>query len=46
MLKNYFKVAWRNLQKSRVSSIINISGLAVGMAVAMLTGLWLYDELF
>ena len=39
MLKNYFKVAWRNLQKSRISSFINISGLAVGMAVAMLKGL-------
>jgi len=45
MLKNYFKIAWRNLQRSRISSFINISGLAVGMAVAMLTGLWLYDEL-
>ncbi|MBN8855661.1 MAG: ABC transporter permease [Sphingobacteriales bacterium 50-39] len=45
MLKNYFKIAWRNLQKSRVSSFINIGGLAVGMAVAMLTGLWLHDEL-
>ena len=45
MLKNYFKIAWRNLQRSRISSFINISGLAVGMAVAMLTGLWLHDEL-
>ena len=45
MLKNYFKIAWRNLQKSRISSFVNISGLAVGMAVAMLTGLWLHDEL-
>jgi ABC-type antimicrobial peptide transport system permease subunit len=45
MLKNYFKMAWRNLQKSRISSLINISGLAVGMAVAILTGLWLHDEL-
>ena len=45
MLKNYIKIAWRNLQKSRISSFINISGLAVGMAVAMLTGLWLHDEL-
>lgn len=45
MLKNYFKIAWRNLLRNRISSIINISGLAVGMAVAMLTGLWLHDEL-
>jgi len=45
MLKDYFKIAWRNLQKNRISSIINISGLVVGIAVAILTGLWLYDEL-
>jgi len=45
MLKNYIKIAWRSLLKNRISSFINISGLAVGMAVAMLTGLWLHDEL-
>ncbi|MFI5131513.1 MAG: ABC transporter permease [Chitinophagales bacterium] len=45
MLKNYFKIAWRNLVKSKGYSGINIGGLAVGMAVAMLIGLWVYDEL-
>lgn len=45
MFKNYFKTAWRSLIKNRTSSLINISGLAVGMAVAMLIGLWIYDEL-
>lgn len=45
MIKNYFKVAWRNLAKSKGYSSINIGGLAVGMAVAMLIGLWVYDEL-
>jgi len=45
MLKNYFKVAWRNLFKNKTSSFINISGLAVGMAVAMLIGLWIFDEI-
>ncbi len=45
MFKNYFKIALRNLVKNKVSSIINIGGLAVGMAVAMLIGLWIYDEL-
>ena len=45
MIKNYFKVAWRNLVKSKGYSAINIGGLAVGMAVAMLIGLWVYDEL-
>src|SRR5215217_886771 len=45
MFKNYFTIAWRNLVKSKISSVINISGLAVGMAVAILIGLWIYDEL-
>ena len=44
MLRNYLKVAWRNLTKNKVSSFINIGGLAIGMAVAMLIGLWIYDE--
>ena len=45
MVKNYFKIAWRNLVKSKGYSAINIGGLAVGMAVAILIGLWVYDEL-
>jgi putative ABC transport system permease protein len=45
MFKNYFKIAVRNLLKNKTSSFINISGLAVGMTVAMLIGLWIYDEL-
>jgi putative ABC transport system permease protein len=45
MIRNYFKVAWRNLTRSKVSSIINITGLAVGIAVAVLNGLWVWDEL-
>jgi putative ABC transport system permease protein len=45
MIKNYFKIAWRNLIKSKGYSAINIGGLAVGMAVAMLIGLWVHDEL-
>jgi len=45
MFKNYFKTAWRSLVKNKVSAFINIGGLAVGMAVAILIGLWIYDEL-
>ena len=45
MIKNYFKTAWRNLIKSKGYSAINIGGLAVGMAVAMMIGLWIWDEL-
>ena len=45
MLKNYFKIAWRNLVRNKGYSAINIGGLAVGMAVAMLIALWIFDEL-
>ena len=45
MLRNYLKIAFRNLVKNKVYSFINIGGLAVGMAVAMLIGLWIWDEL-
>src|SRR5215470_5809156 len=45
MFKNFFKTAWRNLGKSKMHSFINIVGLSMGMAVAMLIGLWMYDEL-
>ena len=44
MIKNYFKIAWRNLIKNKVFSFINIAGLAAGMAVAMVIGLWIFDE--
>jgi putative ABC transport system permease protein len=45
MIKNYLKSAWRNLVKNKVHSFINIVGLSVGMAVAMLIGLWVWDEI-
>ncbi|HWK06969.1 MAG TPA: ABC transporter permease [Puia sp.] len=45
MFKNYFKIAWRNLVRNKVASFINIGGLAVGMAVAILIGFWIWDEL-
>jgi len=45
MYKSYFKIGWRNLLKNKGYSSINIGGLALGMAVAMLIGLWIYDEL-
>jgi len=44
MLKNYLKITWRNLLKNKAFSAINIGGLAVGMAVAILIGLWIWDE--
>src|ERR1700679_3099346 len=45
MLKNYLRVAFRSLLRHRFSAAINIGGLAVGMAVALLIGLWIQDEL-
>lgn len=44
MFKNYFKIGWRNLLKNKGYSFINIGGLAVGMSVAMLIGLWIQFE--
>ncbi len=43
-MKYYSKIAWRNLIKNKVYSVINIAGLASGMAVAMIIGLWIHDE--
>ncbi|HVS95046.1 MAG TPA: ABC transporter permease, partial [Puia sp.] len=45
MLRNYFTVAWRNLLRSKWYSLINTLGLSIGMAVALLIGLWIWDEL-
>ena len=44
MIKNYLKIAWRNLLKNKMFSLINIAGLSTGMAVALLIGLWIWDE--
>jgi len=40
MFQNYFRTAWRNLLRNRSYSAVNILGLAIGMAVALLIGLW------
>ena len=45
MFKNYLKIAWRNLIKNKAYSAINIGGLALGMAVTLIIGLWVNDEL-
>jgi putative ABC transport system permease protein len=45
MLKNYLKVALRNILRNKIYSIINVAGLAVGMAVCILILLWVQDEL-
>ena len=45
MIRSYFLSAWRNLVKNRTLSIINISGLAVGMTFTLVIGLWIRYEL-
>ncbi|MDB5239600.1 MAG: hypothetical protein JWP57_225, partial [Spirosoma sp.] len=45
MFRNYFKIAVRSLLKHKLYSSINILGLALGMACALLIGLWVKDEL-
>src|SRR6202012_4175591 len=45
MLKSYIRVALRNLRKNKIYSVINIAGLAVGLAVFWLMGLYIADEL-
>jgi len=45
MFKNYLKIAWRNLKKNKGYTAINIGGLALGMAVTIIIGLWIQDEL-
>jgi predicted permease len=44
MLRNYFKVALRNLFKNKVFSLINIAGLTIGMTCTILIMLWVYNE--
>ncbi|MDO3627464.1 ABC transporter permease [Mucilaginibacter sp. BT774] len=44
MFRNYLKIAWRNLLRNKVYSALNITGLASGMAVALLIGLWVYSQ--
>ena len=45
MLRNYLKIAWRNLTRNRAFTAINITGLAIGMATCLLIGLFVLDEL-
>ena len=44
MITTYFKLAWRNLFSNKGFSIINISGLTIGMASTLLIFLWVYNE--
>ena len=45
MIKNYFKIAWRNISRNKVSSFINIAGLSIGMACVILILFFIQNEL-
>lgn len=45
MFRTYFKIAYRNIIKDKAYSIINISGLAIGLAASILILLWVQNEL-
>jgi len=45
MIKNYLKVAWRNLVKNKTHTFINMAGLSVGLACSLLILLWVQNEL-
>lgn len=45
MFKSYFKIAWRNLQKNKLYTFVNITGLTVGIASCILIGLYISQEL-
>ncbi|NID09659.1 ABC transporter permease [Fibrivirga algicola] len=44
MFRNYLKIAWRNIAKSKTFSFINVLGLALGMTCSLLILLWVKDE--
>jgi putative ABC transport system permease protein len=44
MIKNYWKISLRYMNRHKTYSFINIAGLSIGLAVSMLIGLWIYDE--
>jgi hypothetical protein len=44
MIKSYFLLAWRNLQKHKTSAAINIGGLALGLTTSILVLLFVVEE--
>ena len=44
MLKNYIKIAWRNITKNKIFSLINIVGLTIGLSASFVIGLIIYYD--
>ncbi|MDP4130120.1 MAG: ABC transporter permease [Bacteroidota bacterium] len=45
MIKSYFKTAWRNITRNKLTAFINVFGLAIGLSCSLLIWLWVSDEL-
>src|SRR5258708_39090110 len=45
MLRNYCKIAWRNLLRNKTNSLINIGGLAIGITCGVFIALYVQDDL-
>jgi putative ABC transport system permease protein len=45
MIKNYFKTAWRNMMRNKINSIINVSGLSIGIACVLMILVYIQNEL-
>ena len=45
MIKSYFTAAWRNITRNKLTSFINVFGLAVGLSCSLLIWLWVSDEM-
>jgi ABC-type antimicrobial peptide transport system permease subunit len=45
MIRNYLKIAWRNLTRNRAQTAINVAGLSVGLVCSLLIMLWVQNEL-
>ncbi|NLU95522.1 ABC transporter permease [Chitinophaga sp. Ak27] len=44
MLKNYYRHGWRNLLKNKLSTLVNVGGLSIGLATGIIILLWINDE--
>src|ERR1041385_7466135 len=45
MFRNFFITAWRNLSRNKIYTLLNVSGLTIGVVVCLLIGVWLQREL-
>jgi putative ABC transport system permease protein len=45
MFRNFFITAWRNLVRNKINTSLNVTGLAIGVVVCLLIGVWLQREL-